>query len=47
MLNASEELPMELELNEDFKDLLRLFNSNSVRYLLIGDTQSSYTAILA
>jgi hypothetical protein len=36
MLNASEELPMELELNEDFKDLLKLFNSNNVRYLLIG-----------
>jgi len=36
MLSASEELPMELELNEDFKDLLKLFNSNNVRYLLIG-----------
>jgi hypothetical protein len=36
MPNASEELPMELELNEDFKDLLKLFNSNNVRYLLIG-----------
>lgn len=27
---------MELELNEDFKDLLRLLNSKNVRYLLIG-----------
>jgi predicted nucleotidyltransferase len=36
MLNASGELPMELELNEDFKDLLKLFKSNKVRYLLIG-----------
>ncbi len=36
MLNASEELPMEAELNEDFKDLLKLFTSNNVRYLLIG-----------
>lgn len=27
---------MELELNEDFKDLLRLLNSKSVKYLLIG-----------
>jgi hypothetical protein len=36
MPSASEGLPMELELNEDFKDLLRLFNSNNVRYLLIG-----------
>lgn len=30
------ELLMELELNEDFKDLLRSLNSNKVRYLLIG-----------
>lgn len=27
---------MELELNEDFKDLLRLLRSKNVRYLLIG-----------
>jgi hypothetical protein len=27
---------MELELNEDFKDLLRSLNSKSVKYLLIG-----------
>lgn len=27
---------MELELNEDFRDLLRLLNSKNVRYLLIG-----------
>lgn len=27
---------MELELNEDLKDLLRLLNSKNVRYLLIG-----------
>jgi predicted nucleotidyltransferase len=27
---------MELELNSDFKDLLRSLNSNNVRYLLIG-----------
>lgn len=27
---------MELELNEDFKDLLKLLNSKKVRYLLIG-----------
>lgn len=27
---------MELELNEDFKELLSLLNSNNVRYLLIG-----------
>jgi predicted nucleotidyltransferase len=27
---------MELELNSDFKDLLRSLNSNKVRYLLIG-----------
>jgi hypothetical protein len=30
------ELSMEIELNEDFKDLLKLLNSNKVRYLLIG-----------
>ena len=27
---------MEIELNEDFKDLLRSLNSRKVRYLLIG-----------
>jgi hypothetical protein len=27
---------MELELNEDFKDLLKSLNSNKVKYLLIG-----------
>lgn len=27
---------MEIELNEDFKDLLRSLNSNNVKYLLIG-----------
>jgi hypothetical protein len=27
---------MELELNDGFKDLLRLLNSKNVRYLLIG-----------
>src|SRR5688572_6309302 len=27
---------MEFELNEDFRDLLKLLNSKNVRYLLIG-----------
>lgn len=35
-LNDCGELSMEIELNEDFKDLLKLLNSNRVRYLLIG-----------
>ena len=34
--NDYAELHMEIELNEDFRDLLRLLNSKSVRYLLIG-----------
>ena len=28
---------MELELARDFKELLKLFNQNRVKYLLIGD----------
>lgn len=36
MPNDYEELRMEIELNEDFKDLLRLLNSKNVEYLLIG-----------
>lgn len=34
--NGFAELPMEIELNEDFRDLLRSLNSKSVKYLLIG-----------
>ncbi len=36
MQKDSGELHMEIELNEDFKDLLRSLNSNNVKYLLIG-----------
>src|SRR5215203_1288809 len=36
MRSGCVELLMELELNADFKDLLRSLNSNKVRYMLIG-----------